>query len=245
VTVVVLHGFTGDGSTMADLAGRLSGFDVDTPDLTGHGDGPHPHDGEAYRVEQMADALLARYPEPFDLVGYSLGGRVALACACRSPKSIRSLSLIGASAGLAEPEQRRSRIEADEELAQLIEHDLAAFVDRWMANPLFATQQRLGPDVLAAARRQRLGNDPAALAQSLRAAGTGQMIPLHDQLATVELPVGLIVGADDTKFVSIANELAQQLPDAVVHLIPDAGHAAHLEQPDAVAAAILHTLGRS
>jgi len=245
VTVVVLHGFTGSGATMAGLAAALAPHDVHTPDLVGHGSGPHPDQPEAYRLDEMADALRHRMEPPVDLVGYSLGGRLALTWACRYPESVRSLSLIGATAGLEDPVARRQRVEADRQLAELIEQDLEAFVDQWMANPLFATQQRLGPTFLAAARAQRLSNNPTALACSLREAGTGTMTPLHDQLPDLTIPVGLIVGADDPKFVAIARDLATRLPSARVHTIAEAGHAAHLEAPEAVAAAIVETMGRA
>ena len=107
-----------------------------------------------------------------------------------------------------------------------------------MANPLFATQARLGPEFLRAAREQRLRNDPVALARSLRGAGTGVMRPLHEHLGGCDVPTTLIVGGDDFKFIGIAAELAVLMPRAEVALIEEAGHAAHLEQPDAVAAAI-------
>ena len=193
----------------------------------------------------MVDDVLGGKDEPIDLVGYSMGGRVALTAACRHPGMIRSLSLIGASAGLADPAERAARAAADDELAALIENDLGAFVDRWMANPLFATQARLGDEFLAQARAQRLRNSPRHLAMSLREASTGRMTPLNDQLHRCTMPVGLIVGADDPKFLAIAEDLVTRLPDAEIHVIADAGHAAHLEQPAAVAAAIHHTIERA
>jgi 2-succinyl-6-hydroxy-2,4-cyclohexadiene-1-carboxylate synthase len=158
---------------------------------------------------------------------------------------VRSLTLIGASAGLADADERRARASADDELTELVEQDLPAFVERWMANPLFATQSRLGDNYLSGARAQRLGNDPIALATSLRQASTGRMAPLHDLLDRCTMPVGLIVGGDDAKFVGIAETLAHRLPDAVIHTIDAAGHAAHLEDPAAVAEAVRHTIGRA
>jgi len=244
VSVVVLHGFTGDASTMGEISGRLRG-EVDAVDLAGHGAGPHPADPAAYTIDAMAEAVLDRHVEPVHLVGYSMGGRVALTAACRFPHRVRSLALIGASAGIAEAEARRERALADDRLAELIEADLETFVDRWMANPLFATQSRLGPEFLAGARAQRLGNDPSALARSLRANSTGRMRPLHDDLAGCAIPVALIAGADDAKFVGIAHELAAALPEATVHVIDQAGHAAHLEQPDAVARVIAEVQARA
>lgn len=237
-TTVVLHGFTGDAGTMQAITSRLDG-EVDIPDLAGHGPGPHPTDVAAYSIDGMADAALSRHDGPVHLVGYSMGGRVALTAACRWPDRVRSLSLIGASAGLVDADERRERAASDDALAELIRSDLDAFVDRWMANPLFATQARLGADFLAAARAQRLRNDPIALARSIRSASTGRMRPLHADLARCTMPVALIAGADDPKFVGIARDLATRMPAARVHIIDAAGHAAHLEQPDAVVAAVL------
>lgn len=244
MTLVVLHGFTGSAATMADLARRLDP-DAVVPDLAGHGPGPHPSDPAAYTIDAMADDVLGLADGPLDLVGYSMGGRVAFTAACRAPERVRSLSLIGASAGLAGTDERAARAAADDELAELIERDLAGFVDRWMANPLFATQARLGEDARSASRAQRLSNDPDALATSLREASTGRMAPLHELLSGCTMPVGLIVGADDPKFRAIAADLHAALPDATVHVVADAGHAVHLEQPEAVADAIRHTIGRA
>ena len=243
-TTVVLHGFTGDAGTMEAITSRLPGR-VDAPDLAGHGSGPHPSDVAAYSIDGMAEAVLGRHAEPVHLVGYSMGGRVALTAACRHPEQVRSLSLIGASAGLVDAEERSARAASDDALAAQIRDDLEGFVDRWMANPLFATQSRLGDEFLAAARAQRLRNDPIALARSLRANSTGRMRPLHRDLPACTMPVALIAGADDAKFVAIARDLADAMPAASVHVIDGAGHAAHLEQPDAVLDAILTAQSRA
>ena len=244
MTVVVLHGFTGAAATVRALA-ELVDPDAIVPDLAGHGPSPHLGDPSRYTVDAMVDDVLAMADGPLDLVGYSMGGRVAFSAACRAPERVRTLSLIGASAGLHDPAERAARAASDDELAALIERDLPAFVDRWMANPLFATQSRLGEAFLADARAQRLANDSQALAMSLREASTGRMTSLADQLDRCAMPVGLIVGADDPKFCAIADDLERRLPDARVHVIAEAGHAAHLEQPDAVAAAVHQTIRRA
>ena len=241
---VVLHGFTGDAGAMKRITARLTG-PIDAVDLAGHGPGPHPNDAAAYSIDAMAEAVLGRHAQPVHLVGYSMGGRVALTAACRYPRQVRSLSLIGASAGLVDTKARAARAASDDALAAQILSDLEGFVDQWMANPLFATQARLGDGFLAAARAQRLGNDPVALARSLRANSTGRMRPLHRDLGACTMPVALIAGADDIKFVAIASDLADAMPAASVHVIDGAGHAAHLEQPDAVVDVILATQGRA
>lgn len=248
--IVLLHGFTGDASTMQVLTERLApSHTVVVPNLIGHGGstGPDDHysvDAMAAQVVEIVAAL--GFPAPIDLVGYSMGGRVALTLACRFPAQVASLTLVGASAGLATAEEQAERRAADEALAASILTDgLGSFVDRWMANPLFATQSRLGADFLAAARAQRMANSPEELARSLLGAGTGTMRPLHDLLATCAMPVSLVVGADDAKFRDIAASLAGSLPAARVATIDDAGHAAHLEQPDAVVAEIEAAVSRA
>ena len=100
MSVIILHGFTGDGSTMRALADLADPAAI-VPDLVGHGAGPHSTDPADYTVDAMADAVLALAGDRCDLVGYSMGGRVALTAACRHPERVRSLTLIGASAGLA------------------------------------------------------------------------------------------------------------------------------------------------
>lgn len=249
VPVVVLHGFTGSAQAMAPLSERLAvgeqpcpALRVIAPDLVGHGGSDSPDDLAVYRVQAMADQVEvladALGCETFHLVGYSMGGRVALALGCVSPPRLRSLALIGASAGIADPDERRRRAEADQARAERIVSDLDAFVAEWMGGPLLAGQTALGEAHLRAARAQRLASNPAGLARSLVAGGTGAMEPLHERLADCDVPTLLVVGARDSKFCAIAAQLAAGLPRAAVARIDAAGHATHLEQPDATAAAI-------
>ena len=249
VPVMVLHGFTGSAQAMAPLTERLAvgerscpALRVTAPDLVGHGRSEGPDDLDLYRVEAMADQVAALADalgcETFHLVGYSMGGRVAFTLGCVSPQRLRSLTLIGASAGFADPVERCSRAEADQARAERIVTDFEAFVDEWMADPLFAGQAALGEAHLRAARAQRLASSPAGLARSLTAGGTGAMEPLHGRLADCDKPTLLVVGANDSKFCAMAEQLAAALPRAVLAHIDGAGHAAHVEQPEATAAAI-------
>lgn len=249
VPVLVLHGFTGSSSAMAPLTDRMvaaeqpgPGLRVIAPDLVGHGDSEAPDDLELYRVEAMAGQVIAVADAldcgTFHLVGYSMGGRVALTLGCTAPQRLRSLTLIGASAGIADPSERRGRAEADRARAERITADFAAFVDEWMAGPRFAGQAALGEAHLQAARAQRLASNPVGLARSLIAGGTGQMTPLYDRLPDCDVPTLLVVGADDSKFCAVAEELTMALPSASIARIDGASHAAHLERPDAAASSI-------
>jgi 2-succinyl-6-hydroxy-2,4-cyclohexadiene-1-carboxylate synthase len=242
--ILVLHGFTGAAESMAGIAEPLSCWaQVARLELVGHGESEAPQALEPYAMDacarQIAEAARAlRFTRPH-LLGYSMGGRAALAAALASPESFAGLVLVGATAGIADPVARAERIEVDRTLADSIEQGgLERFVDAWMAQPLFASQARLGREVLERARKQRLANRPGALANSLRGMGAGAQAPLHDQLARYAGPVLLVVGEEDAKFRAIAEALALSLPDPQIAVIEGAGHAAHLEAPERVAAVV-------
>jgi len=198
-------------------------------DLPGHGlasaDGHGIADGAA---------ALAALGGPGTWVGYSMGGRFALHAALAAGSSIERLVLIGATAGLDDPAERVARVAADEARARDLERDgVEAFIDRWLAAPLFAS---LPPD--PAGRRHRLGNTAAGLAHSLRTAGTGAQEPLWERLAALTIPVLCLAGEQDHKFTGLGERLAGSLPQGRFAKVPGAGHAAHTERPEVVAAAI-------
>jgi len=236
--IVLLHGFTGAAESMAETAGHLAELGPTVCiDLVGHGRSDAPEPLDAYRMSScvaqlvaMLDALELRCPH---WLGYSMGGRAAL-CMCAShPSRVASALVVGASAGIEDPGARDERLRQDRALAtRIVDLGLEAFVDSWMALPMFASQKRLGEERLAATRRQRLAARPHGLAYSLRGMGAGAMPPLHRQLATIDLPVCLVAGDEDVKFTAIAADLARRIPGARTELIERAGHAAHLENPE-------------
>jgi 2-succinyl-6-hydroxy-2,4-cyclohexadiene-1-carboxylate synthase len=242
--LMLLHGFTGSGRSLDGIAQPLAReFSIIAPDLPGHGRSVGGAEVGAYGFEASVARVLATLElaghAQADWLGYSLGARLALACAVRQPGRVRSLVLVGGRAGIADPGEREVRRRADAALADRLEtNGIEAFVDEWLAQPLFATQQRLGVEFMAEQRRVRLGNDAHELAASLRALGPGAQPPLFDELARVAVPVLLVVGALDRPFAEHARELARRLPTAEVCVIEDAGHAVHLEQP----AAFLHAV---
>jgi 2-succinyl-6-hydroxy-2,4-cyclohexadiene-1-carboxylate synthase len=242
--LVLLHGFTGDSTTWEVLLPHLGdGRPVLGVDLVGHGRSAAPDDPAAYTmpatVRAVAAALGRAGVGAAHWLGYSMGGRVALQLALARPDVVRSLVLVGASPGLDDPAARRARVAAHEALAAAIERDgVPAFVDRWMAHPLFATQAGLGAEHLARARAQRLRNRPHALAHTLRGMGTGAMEPVVERLAEIEAPVLLAAGALDEKFRALAERMAARLRRAEVVVVPGAGHAVQVEAPAALGAAV-------
>ena len=203
------------------------------PDLRGHGyaSGDRPVTLGAV-VREVIDVA----PERFRLAGYSMGARIALAVALAHPRRVDRLVLIGATAGIADPAVRRERRRADDALADRIEQmEIEAFADEWGAQPIFATQRH---GVAAAMREDRLRSTPAGLAEALRGLGQGAFEPVWDRLEELDMPVTLIVGSEDVKYLGLAGEFAARLPRIRLVVVPGAGHAAHLESPEVAIAEI-------
>jgi 2-succinyl-6-hydroxy-2,4-cyclohexadiene-1-carboxylate synthase len=229
--VVLAHGFTQTLAAWGPVGERLAGrCQVVRVDLPGHGGSGGVRVGFGEAAGLVGEAGGAGV-----YVGYSLGGRLCLRLALDRPDLVRGLVLVGASPGIADPGARAGRRDADEALAAGIERDgVAAFLDRWLAGPLFASL----PEA-AAGREERLANSPGGLASALRRLGTGAQEPLWERLAGLGPPALLVAGALDAKFAAIAREMAAAIgPRARVALVGGAGHAVHLERPDAMAALV-------
>ena len=238
--VVLLHGFTGTGNSWRALVEVLAAdFSTIAVDLVGHGRSASPEALDRYQmaraVEDLAALLRTLGHERAAWLGYSLGGRTALQVAVHRPDVVSALILEGATPGLDTAEECAARVAADEVLAQRLEREgLEVFVDFWQSIPLWDSQQRsLTEAQRAALRAGRLAQNPVGLAGSLRGMGTGSQAWVGDRLAEVRVPVLLTAGTLDTKFSAIAGQMAEAIPDATMRLIDDAGHAAHLERPEA------------
>jgi 2-succinyl-6-hydroxy-2,4-cyclohexadiene-1-carboxylate synthase len=222
--LVLVHGFTQTGrswsSIATDLARDRRVLLVDAP---GHGA------SASTRVDLRDGAeLLGRAGGEAVYVGYSMGGRLALHLALVKPDLVRALVLVGATAGIDDDDERDDRRIADERLADEIESDgVDAFLTRWLAQPLFASLPR---DAAAIDDRRR--NTAAGLASSLRLAGTGRQQPLWDVLPALAMPVLVVAGDRDAKYVALGHRLAMGIGEnARFAAVQGAGHAAHLEQP--------------
>jgi len=172
-------------------------------------------------------------------LGYSMGGRIALAGAVLRPARVSALILESASPGLPGDAERRARRRADEALAEgILRGGMDAFVDHWMGLPLFATQGKLPSKTRDANRERRLRNDPESLAACLRGLGTGAQPSFWEDLQTLGVPTLLLAGEEDRKFTQIAQKMAEVIPGAELRLIPRSGHSIHLENPFAWLAAV-------
>lgn len=237
--VVLVHGFTQTGATLGPLAERLAGSrEVVLPDLPGHGGSPAAS-GDLYTAAaQLGDSCgQATY------AGYSLGGRLCLHLALARPGVVERLVLMSATAGIEDAEERARRAADDERLAERIEaggeEGLPSFLDEWLQGPLFSTLE-----AGEAGRESRLANTASGLAGSLRHHGTGRQLPLWERLGELTMPVLVLVGERDPKFLAQGERLAQAVgPNASLVVVPGAGHSLPLEEPAAVAGVIARLPG--
>jgi 2-succinyl-6-hydroxy-2,4-cyclohexadiene-1-carboxylate synthase len=234
-TVVFLHGFTHTGRSWRPVITALGErYTSVADDIRGHGDASErvPVSLEAV----IGDVLAAAGPEPFTLVGYSMGGRIALHVALAAGERVERLVLIGASPGIADDGEREARVRADEELAGEIERSsIEEFAGRWAQTPVLAGLPRAALD---AAHADRLRSTPAGLARALRGLGTGALPSLWERLGELPMPVTLVVGERDSKFQGIAAAMGAGIPAVELVIVAGAGHAVHLEAPEAVAGRI-------
>lgn len=233
--LLLLHGFTQTGRGWDEVARHLGRerYRPIAPDLRGHGAA-----GAVRPVDMRlcVSDVLGLVEGPFALAGYSMGGRLALHVALAAPGRVSRLVLVSTTAGIDDPGERAARRACDEELAAWMQrHTIAEVADRWGSQPLFAGQPAA---VLAAAREDRLRNDPAGLAASLRGIGAGVMAPVWSRLGSLAMPVSVLAGERDAKFVALGRRLVDALPLGSLTVVPGAGHALTLEEPAAVAAAI-------
>lgn len=226
----MLHGFTQTGACLGPLATGLGeGHEVMAPDLPGHGRSGAPAQLDCPATAQhLVDTLCPPHDLDAHWIGYSLGARIALHVALDHPRSVRSLVLIGATAGITDPVAREQRRILDHRRASDLERlGVEEFTRRWLEMEMFS-----GLPETARFVRQRLENTSGGLAGSLRNAGTGSMEPLWERLGELAMPVLLLSGQRDHAFTEQAAAMARKIGDnATARTIPGAGHAAHLEAP--------------
>lgn len=231
---MLVHGFTQSSKSWAGITADLQqDHEVVVPDLPGHGTSPAAEGDISYAADQLAESCgKGTY------VGYSLGGRICLHLALRRPILAERLVLVGATAGLEDVDERSERARADDALAKRIaeggDAGLGAFIDEWLSAPLFEDLNERDAN-----REARLVNTADGLAGALAHFGLGTQLPLWEQARAIRMPVLILAGEKDEKFVALGERLAAAIgTNALFLLVPEAGHAVPFQQPGAFATLI-------
>ncbi len=233
--IVFLHGFMGSGEDFARIIVDLSDqFCCIAIDLPGHGSTRIEGVDTQYTMSATAQALVAwldrHHIAHCGLVGYSMGGRLALYMALKFAERFSGTVLGSASPGLHNIQERQQRCQQDEQRAKNLEADFPAFLTQWYGQPLFQPL-RHHPN-FSQVFHQRRQQNPVELAKSLRYMGLGRQPSLWDGLAKHDRPLLLVVGDRDRKFYRLNQQMADWCPTAKLHILTDCGHAVHLEQPE-------------
>jgi 2-succinyl-6-hydroxy-2,4-cyclohexadiene-1-carboxylate synthase len=238
-SILALHGFTGSGADFNPLRKALSDLSIDwlCPDFMGHGDSESPRNVDPYRLTAALSLIdrarqLARNPDKVVLLAYSMGGRIALHY-LRWAKPLPTV-LIGASPGLEDPGERVRRRSEDARLIDPACEDVTDFCAKWEAQPLIQPQTHLAEPLRSELAGRRRKNSLIGLANSLAACGTAALPSLWSELPGFS-NLTCLYGERDSKFAAVARRMQSANPAIRIAGIPDSGHAAHLENPEAVA----------
>ncbi|HEY9629281.1 MAG TPA: 2-succinyl-6-hydroxy-2,4-cyclohexadiene-1-carboxylate synthase [Coleofasciculaceae cyanobacterium] len=233
--LLFLHGFMGDRHEFDPVMDLLcEQFYCMAVDLPGHGKTQVSADDRYYTMADTAEGLIqvlkAIGIQQCCVIGYSMGGRLALYLTLRFPKYFLKTVLESASPGLKTEAERNQRIQKDHHLAHRLEsEDFSAFLAQWYRQPLFATLPKHPNFELML--NQRLQNNPLNLARSLRHLSTGCQPSLWEDLHRNTVPLLLLAGELDTKFIGINTEMAERSPCAILRKVDRCGHNIHFENP--------------
>ncbi len=253
--LVFLHGFLGDVRDWHEIAESFAeDFRCIAVDLPGHGKTPVSQFRHEDDLSSVARALFcfldALDIDSCSIVGYSMGGRLALCMALMEPKRVARLVLESASPGLRSEDERQRRAEDDRRLERrLLESDFAAFIEEWYAQPMFASMR----DSEYARRQarfrafmdQRLENDPEQLARALRLMSVARQPSLWQEWAKSRTPTLLLAGERDSKFRAIASDMAALRQDADTKVLASCGHNLHFEEPEAYVRELMRFLPKA
>lgn len=233
--VVLLHGFGGTRGAWAGVEKLLPAkrYRPLALDLPGHGEQAKVRPPITF--EKCVASVLERSPKRFVLGGYSMGGRIALHIALQAPHRIERLVLVSATAGIEDPTERAARSKRDRRFArEIAKGSIEDFIERWRSKPMFADDP---PEVDALARADQALNSPRGVAAALRGIGTGEMPSLWERLVDLQMPVTVVAGHRDRKFVRTSERMVKLVPDSLLH-VTGGGHCLLFENPKNVAMAL-------
>ena len=239
IPVIFLHGFTGNINDWSFIKGKLAaGYTPILIDLIGHGKSSSPAELKYYSYESQVGYLLQiinklNLVNPI-LVGYSMGGRLALTFAFSYPQKVKALVLESTSFGLEKNSDKEERILNDKTIADRIQNStLEEFINYWVNIPLFTSLKKMDSDKFEKLLDEKIAsNNSIGLANSLLGFSTGKMKNYNKVLSNLEKKVLLITGAMDEKFTAIGKSVVKDSRNCKLEIINDCGHNVHLENPE-------------
>jgi 2-succinyl-6-hydroxy-2,4-cyclohexadiene-1-carboxylate synthase len=242
----MLHGWLGSSHDWDEVLKFISKqFIPITIDLPGHGQSP-PFSEDELSFEKISSEIIQLYDrirseqlleENPILVGYSMGGRVALQLAMQYPTYFKGVALIAAHTGISSVELRSKRgLEDDRRAAELTTMPWHEFLENWYGLPIFSSLQRK-PDTLAQIMEKRIRFKPKNPEHLLRALSLAKQPCLVDEtsksrplMAESLPPTLLIAGEEDQTYTQHYNEISTKI-GAKVSIVRNAGHSLLYEAP--------------
>jgi 2-succinyl-6-hydroxy-2,4-cyclohexadiene-1-carboxylate synthase len=248
--LLLLHGFTGAPASFDELAGHLQERAPElallAPLILGHGADASPVTSFEQEVDRLAEEVARRNFSGCHLCGYSMGARLALGLLARHADLFGGATLVGVQPGLASERERQERRAADARWCRVLEErGIDEFVALWEREPTFASQRGLAERFERALQAQaeiRRAHRATELARALEVLGLAEMPDYRGVLARLALPLRLVVGELDAKFLQLARELANEHAAARLVVVPGAGHNVVLEAPERLAQILLEAV---
>jgi len=236
--ILFLHGFMGNSHEFDEAISLLSNdFNCLTIDLPGHGKTQVLENDYCYSMAKAADNIInlldkLKVSQCF-LIGYSMGGRLALYLILNYPQRFQKVILESASPGLSTEKERLERVKRDELIARKLERmiekdDFRKFLDNWYKQSIFGNIKN--HPQFEQMIENRLQNHPVELAKSLRFMGTGVQPSLWEKLANNQVPLLLLIGKKDEKFIDINTRMTQINQFCELKIIENSAHNIHLEK---------------
>ena len=240
--LVLLHGFMGSSDDWQELVKYLQDFCyLVLVDLPGHGQsalGVNPgFDDFSCRLDTLFTDL---HLNNFSLMGYSLGGRLAMAYTCIYPDRPERLILEGAHAGLQNNDEQEQRQLSDQYWSERFNREpIEQVLEDWYQQPVFSDLTVDQRQALVSARLVQKDND---LARTMMVFSLSGQPDYRENLRHLPCPVHYLAGELDKKFSGIGRSLHKEHCLTDMHLIPSSGHNIHREQPKAMASKILEIM---
>lgn len=233
--LICLHGFAEDHTTWDAL--EVTGHRLILIDLIGHGQSDKPINGALYKMDevirQIHEVVQVLDLKTYSLLGYSLGGRIALKYATVYGNEIDKLILESASYGICDQKSRHERRICDTKLAvELLRNGMDWFVSYWSDLPIFESQRLLSMEKRIQVQERRRNNKAYALANTLMGTGQGIYRSLKNDVRRIDRPILYISGALDDKYCRIGFEMKSLGQDVTHAIIPCVGHNTHVERLD-------------